>query len=318
MAVFAGDSPWPMILKDVNRTRRQPLVAVVAFIGVDAPEILPLRRGDALVCDASDFRIRDASTSAAALETYRKRGVHIYSVPALHAKVIASPRIAWVGSANASTSSTNLYEASVRLSGTDVDPVYKWALSKCTPDANLSREDIQALIDIKVTRRGAGPVRRVEVLHVPDEVRQLVLLWMDSEATATVRRRAARDLPRIKRECGASSADDISWFQWGPGDDTFKDGTWVVRTYDGGMTGPLAKVVRISQVGRSSIVWLQTARSRRDPYTHLFAGQIADWATYEEVGILILKRPREIQAVLDAFRPLKVVAERKAAAQHRA
>lgn len=102
---FVGGEPWPQIQKDLRRPKRRPVAAAIGYLGTDAANILGLRRGDWLACDASEASIRQGSTSAQALLKLQRRGVSLYSVEGLHAKVIASPTFAWVGSTNASVMS---------------------------------------------------------------------------------------------------------------------------------------------------------------------------------------------------------------------
>lgn len=79
-----------------------------------APEMLPLRRGDMLVVNASDSAVRSCSTCPEALDAYLRAGVRVYSEGDLHANVIATPTAAGIGSANASAHSRDLaLEASI-------------------------------------------------------------------------------------------------------------------------------------------------------------------------------------------------------------
>ena len=59
---------WSAINERVKSQSKQ-VIAAVAYVGIDAPYILPLRRGDLLVCNASKAAIKQGSTSALALET---------------------------------------------------------------------------------------------------------------------------------------------------------------------------------------------------------------------------------------------------------
>lgn len=118
MNEFVGTSPWVAITKDVVRKRRGPIVAAISYVGVKASEVLPLRKGDFLICDASERAIKQGVTSAKALASYLRIGVKVFSHEGLHSKVVATESFAWVGSANASRNSRdNLTEASVRIEG---------------------------------------------------------------------------------------------------------------------------------------------------------------------------------------------------------
>lgn len=92
---------------------RGPRHAAIAYLGEDAPTLLPLRAGDLLVVNASRAAVRAHVTSPMALAYYVEAGVRVLSSPNLHAGVIATSRRAVIGSANASHSSTIADEAVV-------------------------------------------------------------------------------------------------------------------------------------------------------------------------------------------------------------
>lgn len=75
---------------------------------------LNMKRGDTLVVDASDEAITSGSTTATAIEELFDKGVTIYSLPRLHAKIYVFDSCVIVGSANLSKSSqTRLHEAAI-------------------------------------------------------------------------------------------------------------------------------------------------------------------------------------------------------------
>lgn len=108
---FAGGAVWPEITK-ACRTKG-PRLAAIAYVGVHAPDLLPLRRGDVLVCDASDGVLLGRGTSPEALQAFLDRGVRVLSYGGLHAKVLVTSSVAVIGSANASHHSTVIDEAVV-------------------------------------------------------------------------------------------------------------------------------------------------------------------------------------------------------------
>ena len=88
---FHGPNPWPHITRAI-RTRGARLAAI-AFLGLDAPELLPLRAGDVLIVNASKAALRAHATSPAILAYYLDRDVRVLSSPTLHANVIATNRL---------------------------------------------------------------------------------------------------------------------------------------------------------------------------------------------------------------------------------
>ncbi|MDJ0104961.1 hypothetical protein QM646_00950 [Rhodococcus erythropolis] len=109
---FVGPQAWREITATVRK--KGPRSAAVAFLGSKAPILIPLTRGDVLVCNASDSALRSRSTNPDAIADYLSLGVEVWSSAALHAKVIATSKWAVIGSANASTRSANhAHEAAV-------------------------------------------------------------------------------------------------------------------------------------------------------------------------------------------------------------
>ena len=61
------------------------MTAVIAYVGKTVDEVLKLRGGDTLVCDASPEAVRVGSTDASVLKRYYNDDVQVLSVPGLHA-----------------------------------------------------------------------------------------------------------------------------------------------------------------------------------------------------------------------------------------
>jgi len=135
MSGYPDPGPWTHIRRDLVKRGRPPVIAVVGYVGAGAPEVMPLRRGDMLVCDASPAAIKRRLTSTKALRQYDRIGVTVFSLAGLHAKVIAAKSFAWVGSTNASENSRdNLIEASIRIEGTKARTTFDWALAQTVDD----------------------------------------------------------------------------------------------------------------------------------------------------------------------------------------
>lgn len=111
---FITQDIWPQLTKAV-RGSRQPCAVAVAYFGAGAGSLLPLPKGSHLVVDGSERAVASGQTCPADLSKLVKRGVRVYSVPNLHAKVFVLGRAAFVGSANVSNrSASQLIEAVVR------------------------------------------------------------------------------------------------------------------------------------------------------------------------------------------------------------
>jgi hypothetical protein len=87
----------------------------VAYFGQGASKLLPLRKNSCLVVDASENAVKSGQTHPADLKMLQKRGVVIFSVPNLHAKIYVFDDVAFVGSANVSNRSAGtLIESALR------------------------------------------------------------------------------------------------------------------------------------------------------------------------------------------------------------
>src|SRR5687767_10572494 len=112
MMRFEAVKPWPEITKALRSAG--PRYVAIAYVASGADDLLPLKAGDVLIANVGDDAMRSRSTSPAVIRTFRDRGGDVYSCDRLHAKAIATRRLAIIGSANASTNSaTNVDEAVV-------------------------------------------------------------------------------------------------------------------------------------------------------------------------------------------------------------
>ena len=97
------DNVWKAVRPIARSCERR--VAALAY--VSAPKHLSFKAGDTLVCDATDTAVSCGETSATLLAGLSKKGVHLYSLPGLHAKVVVMGTRALIGSANLSDSSAS-------------------------------------------------------------------------------------------------------------------------------------------------------------------------------------------------------------------
>jgi len=144
---------WPRINESV-RSQSKQVIAAVAYVGIDAPDILPLKRDDMLVCNASKAAIKQGSTSALALEKFSSRGVLIFSQPRLHGKVVCLSKRAFVGSANISSRSKNdLYEAVIETTNKKlVASARKFVLDLATEYHQITKSEIKVFKKVKVSQ----------------------------------------------------------------------------------------------------------------------------------------------------------------------
>jgi len=303
---FAAPDPWNRIGRDLENPSRRRVMAAVAYVGVDAPSVMALRIGDVLVCDASTAAIRAGTTSASALKTFQRRGVEIFSVEALHAKVIAGSRWVWIGSANASANSRDdLIEASVRVTETQtVRRVKSWINAQCTEDRRLSRFDITHLSSLPVRRQAFRPVRSRPLHGLPDPS-ELKWLVPTSYGMSTKAKRAAErersDVRRVQHQ--QQFPKNLDFMESTGIDCPFRRGDWFVEVYHGHPRRP-AVVVRVSQIdSRRWLVWTaEVDSSNRPRLAELIEACGLSREEWDETVYPSRLRPRHRQGVLDLYR----------------
>ena len=278
---------------------RKPVVAAVGYIGVNAPTVMPLRRGDILVCDASDPAIRGRLTSAAALATFHRKGVAVFSVDGLHAKVIASTAFAWIGSANASKNSEDgLIEASARLTGPQARQLHAWANGLATEDAALGSSDIRRLKEIKLEPARGGPRTRRPPAVLPPGLGRV--RFFETEAISSKADQRATDSDRRKARSAARASGLPSTLQpiiWAGGT-AAKPGDWVIDIRNGHVSSP-AYVVRVAHHPRGDIIWLSPVKTSTRP--KVAALRALAPALAPGFGTRLIRDQRTVDAVLSLF-----------------
>jgi hypothetical protein len=141
-----------------------PVRAAIAYVGREAPDLLPLKSGDTLVFDGSDDSLTAGSTHPKAIQDLLDRGVRLWSLDHLHAKMIVAgaeeggERKALVGSANASTRSrTTLREAALLTDDADVAAQVDRQIDEWLKDRAVRRVDrawIERAVTLHLLRRG--------------------------------------------------------------------------------------------------------------------------------------------------------------------
>lgn len=97
MKTLLSDDLWSELARISAKHKR--IRAAISY--VTAPH-LAFRKGDLLICDASDDAIKGGLTSASALRAFFDQGAEIYSFDGLHSKVAVIDDFALIGSANLS------------------------------------------------------------------------------------------------------------------------------------------------------------------------------------------------------------------------
>ena len=117
MAVrFLAEGIWKEITAAARARRRGKAFVAVPYVGKAGSRLLPLREGDTLLVNAGDAAVRSGQTNPQGLRELFNKGVQLYSLGNLHAKIYVIGSVAFIGSVNASAhSSDGLEEAVVRI-----------------------------------------------------------------------------------------------------------------------------------------------------------------------------------------------------------
>lgn len=265
MSGFPNDGPWPLITKEVSKPNRRAITAVISYVGKDAPTLLPLRKGDWLVCDASPLAIRQQLSSTEALLKFHRKGVVVFSIAGLHAKVVSSPTSAWIGSANASNNSANnLIEASIRVTGAHARDIHSWAQSLATEDCALSLKELKALDALPRIAMRPGP-RKTEIPNqLPTSWKSIWILNSEPDTSVQGSRRVLADRDNAKKAAKALGQSSIlSSIRYTQKVD-LKVGDWAIEVASGHVRTP-GYVVRVTENGKEQIVWISHIKMNQRP-----------------------------------------------------
>jgi PLD-like domain len=223
---------WARLIRTRRKGRRGAWVAV-AYFGKGAARLLSLQKGSQLVVDASDNAVKSGLTCPNDLIVLLKKGVRIFSVANLHAKVYVFGTTALIGSANASRhSAQTLVEAMLLTTDRRVVEKSK-AFVQSIAKNELGPEQLRRLQKLyRPPRRHLGGARRknkpqgarVTASLPPMRLVRLV------PATWSERDWAEHDvgtgIAQRRREHRRSwKLDDFQWF----GAPTFQRGEKIVR-----------------------------------------------------------------------------------------
>lgn len=261
MAVFVKKEPWRAITKAVSGCSGRVYVAS-GYVSKGAYELLPLKKGDVLVCDASPQTVRSGSTDPRALRPFLKAGVEVWTKAGLHAKVVVLPKRAFVGSANASDhSAKKLFEATLETVESDEIRllrafVQELCLSPVTESLIRDREPL-------IPKRPKSSPVATEPAELPLTLDRLFLveLWNDDYTAQEVR--AAENGEPVAKEKARNSSTNYTLGQFASsvaGLENLRDGEWVLPVVDR-RPEALAVVVHKEVFGKRAVVWLATPKT---------------------------------------------------------
>lgn len=221
----------------VAQKAKQRQVAI-AYVTQD---LIGFRKGDVLVTDASEAAISAGETDAKLLLKLARRGVALFSCPALHAKVLLLDEVAVIGSGNMSDSSRSaLVEAAVMTdSPSIVSGVASLIEQLKRQSTQLDDKSLRALEKIKVVRRGfgrgaqAGKGKRPKVSDLGTQTWLVGVAAYDRDPTESEQQlidTSRKELAK-KFECDDESFSWIRWTGSGPFPSKSRHGDLVIQVW---------------------------------------------------------------------------------------
>lgn len=244
---------WPSLTRAI-RTSKRPCQVAVAYLGQGAAQMLPLPKGSRLVVDASDRTVKLGLTCPAELLKLHKKGVEVFSVMNLHAKVYVAGKNAFIGSANASQHSAGtLIETLLHTTEPQaVKQARQFVEDLCLQ--SLGPEQLKALVKIYRPPHLPGGKRGKRIVPkktVKPELAEVYLAQLKERKTLTKEqekeRQAGLKEARRARQHRASTheLDDFSW----EGRCDFRPGHEIIQVFKerGGKTWvyPPAHVLKV-------------------------------------------------------------------------
>jgi hypothetical protein len=206
------DNVWKQVAPYARSCRRR--LAALAYVSIDTH--IRFKRGDMLVCDASDASIKAGETSAAVLSKWHKAGVRIYSRPGLHAKVLVMGTKALVGSANLSqASASRLREASLLTSRAVLVSQAKAFVHFAKSEATEVDDDfLTHARSLKVTRKKSqGPPKRRKQKKLGSRLWIVRVHEIESDRYANEEEYVDRAAEKLRRITGDDTIEPV-WIRW--------------------------------------------------------------------------------------------------------
>lgn len=269
------DNLWPTLTNAV-RSISKPCYVAVAYFGQGGSKLLPLTAGSRLVVDASERAVKSGQTCPDELLKLQRKGVEIFTVNNLHAKVFVVGRTAFVGSANVSSHSANTL-VETALQTTDAEAAAdarQFVRDHCL--VNLGPERLKELAEIYRPPHIPGGGRKQgkpTVKNVTPEFNDVYLALVDEyddfpEEEKDLRDAGLKSARRERRHRGAShEIDEVRW----QGRNPFKPGQLVIQVFKekNGKTWiyPPAFVLSVVKHSEQSLRYFHVERPRLRRYS---------------------------------------------------
>lgn len=203
---------WAQIRSRANSANRR--LAAIAYVTTE--DYVTFRKGDILVCDASDKSIGSGETSASLLARLLKKGVKLYSNPQLHSKLFLFGRYTLIGSNNLSMSSAlHLDEAALLTTNTSVRSqsaalIYSLANKSQIIDSKF----IARIIKISVKKAKFHNIRKRHSITLSQKTWIIRTYEINEDRYTSEQALVEKAEKALIRENVLSDPDNINWVRW--------------------------------------------------------------------------------------------------------
>ena len=233
MSVYINREPWKAITPRVEAAT-QRVVAAMGYVGDGAHKLLPLAKGDLLVCDLSESAVKSGATNPEAILDFLKAKVTVRSRQGLHAKVVVLGRRAYVGSNNASDhSAKKLIEAAIETTDSlEVQKLRKFV--EQLDGEEITKQRLQELMLLR-PKRPRTPGGDIIVAELPKKIDVIKIVgcsfgpWTASEVKAAALGKS--DAKSLSRKYGTGMhLEPTIVFKWVY--DRLKIGDWAMLSFE--------------------------------------------------------------------------------------
>lgn len=206
---------WKVIERIAMKAARRS--AAVAYL--TSERHVRFETGDLLIVDASDAVIAGGGTSATILDRLHRRGVRLYSIAGLHAKVYLFDTAAVIGSANLSVNSSSLIEVAVVTDQPDAVSGVAFLIESLRQHPRAKRigaSFVERALAIPVAKRRVvrGGIGDDKLLAVPDPRTWIIgVSPVDEERFPTEKTDAAKGTKRVAKLLDIDEGN-VEWIRY--------------------------------------------------------------------------------------------------------
>ena len=239
---LSNDELWGEITSRVSKAKR--VHAAVAYLGKNGSQLVPLKKGDRLIVDMSIGAVRQGVTNPREVQKFVKRGVHVFSRNALHAKFMVIDNVLITSSANISMNSNLVLDEAGILTSDPVavrralsffdklcsEPVRAQYLKECIKEYQPPKFKAAALTRHKPSKR-RNRITQAKLWFVGG----LLLIEVSKSDATTIS--SLED--RAKEKLSNPEKTSVNWVRYGRRLkflDQIRVGDWIIQCLSDGKT----------------------------------------------------------------------------------